>query len=243
MQPAASRQQPNPNFRATGNSRSTLIAILALFLFALSGLMTGFATGAFTRPKQTAQQNNNKNTRGSAPTAVVSKQKPTASTTPVVHVTPVGCPAVEIFSNPEIADGSHMYTFSAHATDKSGGTCSATNKRITMAGITFKLWLIHRIPSGKGISFSRDSLLNTANLTNPITAKIQNDDAQEVQGLAFDTAHTPQVQQSDAQGHVTWNYTVPPSIQAGDYDAVILIDWAGQYYNWTWRNLDITKAS
>lgn len=241
MQPAASRQ-PIPNFKATGNSRSTLIAILALFLFALSGLMTGFATGTFTRPKQTAQQSN-KDTKGPAPTTVISKQKPEASTTPVVQVTPVGCPAVETFSNPEIADGTHPYTFSVYATDKSGGTCNVNNKRINAAGITFKMWLIHRIPSGKGISFSRDSLLNTANLTNPITAKIENDDTTEVQGLAFDTAHTPQVQKSDAQGHVTWNYTVPPSIKAGDYDMIILIDWAGQYYNWTWRNLDITKAN
>ena len=242
MQQAAPRQQPNPNFKATGNSRATIIAILALLLFALSGLMTGFATGTFTRHKQTAQQNN-KGTKGTAPTAIVSQQTPNASTTPVVQVVPVGCPAVESFSNPQIADGSHSYTFSVHATDKSGGTCSANNKRINAAGITFKLWLIHRIPGDKGISFSRDSLLNTANLVNPITAKIQNDDAMEVQGLAFDTAHTPQVQQSDAQGHVSWTYTVSPSIKDGEYDMVVLIDWAGQYYNWTWRNLDIKKAS
>ena len=242
MQPAASRQQPNPNFRATANNRSTIVVILALLLFALSGLMTGFATGTFTRPKQTASQGN-KDPKGNIPTTVAAQQTPKASTTPSVQAVPVGCPAVEQFSDTEIADGSQSYTLSVHATDKSGGRCSPTNQPIHASGIIFKMWLIHRIPDGKSINFSRDSLLNTANLSNPITAKIQDDDVTEVQGLAFDTAHTPQVQQSDAQGHVTWNYTVPPSIEAGHYDMVILIDWAGQYYNWTWRDIDITKAS
>jgi len=242
MQQAASQQQPDPNFRTTGNNRSTIVVILALLLFALSGLMTGFATGAFTRPKQTASQGN-KNSKGTSPATAVPQQTKNISTTPTVQAAPVGCPTVEQFSDPEIADGTHPYTFSVHATDKSGGTCSNMNNRIHASGITFKMWLIHRIPDGKGITFSNKNLQNVANLTNPILAKIQDDDATEVQGLAFDTAHTPQVQQSDAQGHVTWSYTVPPSIEAGHYDMVILVDWAGQYYNWTWRNIDIMKAS
>ena len=241
MQQVASPQQPNPNFRTTGNNRSTVVVILALVLFALSGLMTGFATGAFTRPKQTASQGN-KGPNGTAPTAVITQQTPNASVTSVAQVTRVGCPAVDQFSDAEIADGSHPYTLLVHATDTSGGTCNSINKRISAAGITFKMWLIHRIPDDQGISFSHDSLKNADNLINPITATIPKDGAEEVEGLTFDNASS-QVQRSDAQGNVTWHYTVSPSVEDGNYDMVILVDWAGQYYNWTWRNISVKKAS
>ncbi len=234
--------QHNPNSRQTNgsNSRSTIIIILALLLFAISGLLSGFATGAFTRPKtpQTSQTNKNQNT-GQAAT-VGPKKTQVAATTPIVQVLPLGCPAIEQFFTPEIADGTQQYTLSAYAKDQSVASCSDQNKRIKATGITFKMWLIHRIPKDKGLTFVPATVLDPANLSNPITAQVEKDDTPEVPGFTFST---PQVQQSDAQGSVTWHYTISPTVAAGDYDLVVFINWSGQHYNWTWRNIDIKKAA
>lgn len=241
MQQLASQPQHNPNLRPTngGNSRSTIIVILALLLFSISGLLTGFATGAFTRPKQTQTAQNNKNTNTNAPTTVVPKQTIVPKTSPVVQVLPLGCPAINTFFTPEIADGAHPYTLSAFARDQSAGPCSDQNKRISTAGITFKMWLIRRLPKNKGLTFARDAVIDPANLAAPITAKIDNDDTPEIPGFTFST---PQVQQSNAEGNVTWSYTIAPTVAAGDYDLVVFVNWSGQHYNWTWRNIDIKKA-
>jgi len=145
MQPAASHQQPNPNFKATSNSRSALIAILALLLFALSGLLTGFATGAFTRPKQTAQQNNpngNKtNPSGKTAATPAQTQTPQATQTPNILVVGLGCPNVLQYVPQEVRGTSTSYQVQAQITDKSAECKNGGGKPLYIAGVTCRLWL------------------------------------------------------------------------------------------------------
>ena len=232
MQPAASRQ-PNPNFRATGNSRSTLIAILALFLFALSGLMTGFATGAFTRTKQTAQQNNNNNnkTSSSGKTAAtpVQTQAPQVTQTPNILVVGLGCPHILQYSFQEVRGTS--YQVHAQITDKSAECKSGGGKPLHITGITCRLWLTKDNNFGENIPGDRIKSVNTLQQAFP---------KEEQDALNFNASQ--QVQPCNAQGPTIWNYQLSPSLDKGTYYLIILTDWQGTLYNWSARAITVTKA-
>ncbi len=248
MQQTVSRPQSNPNVGSNNskNSHSSVVLILALLLFALSGLMTGFATGAFTRPKQ-PQQQVNKNHQATPPPAVTQTKTPQQTST--LSIVPLGCPMQDRLFSPEVADGKTPYTFSVHATDRAAGTCNVNNNPLHASGITFKMWLIKRLPKNHGITFlpSAQSLLD--NISSPTDGKLTDGsgkttdtDIQEIpQSLQF--TNTAQAQQSDSQGHVTWQYTVSPDVPNGDYNLVVLADSAGKSYNWSWFQIDIKKAS
>src|SRR5438067_10794854 len=91
MQQTMSRPQPNmqPNNQNKGPARTQSLIITAITLFALSGLIIGFAAGAVTRPQQAAQptpQNNNNQTS-------IQKAQPTAAT-PQTQPQQLGCPII-----------------------------------------------------------------------------------------------------------------------------------------------------
>ncbi len=232
MQSAASRQ-PNPNFKATSTSRSTLIAILALFLFALSGLMTGFATGAFTRTKQTAQQNtnntNNSKTNSSGKTAAtpVQTQNPHVTQTPNVGLVGLGCPAAQYMLQ-EVQGGS--YSVQAQTLDGSGG-CGYGNLLHT-AGITCRLWLTKDDHFSNNIPKDRIKSINT----------LQDAFPKEEEGALNFTNGTTSVQPCNPQGATVWNYQLSPSLDAGKYYLMVLVDWKGILYNWSARAIKVTKA-
>ncbi len=50
-----------------------------------------------------------------------------------------------------------------------------------------------------------------------------------------------QIQPTDSNGQVTWNYNISPSVDQGQYYLVVLMDWQGQYFDWSWRFVTITK--
>ena len=234
MQQVASRPQPNPG----GNSGHQTLLITAITMFALSGLLVGFAVGAFVRPAS-PHTNTNK------PSGVVVAGHPlTPTPTPAPQAVPLGCPEIKTTSavyttNTELPDGTTTYTFSAQVKDKSAGTCSKNNKPILATGISCKLWLITRIPDGQILLFPKeDARLKHVDLTAPLTGTIQNTDFAEVPGLQFDQT-TPQLQQCNAQGQGSWKYTIAPTTPAGNYDLVVLTNWAGKYFNWSWINLTI----
>ncbi|HEU5228348.1 MAG TPA: hypothetical protein VFU49_11110 [Ktedonobacteraceae bacterium] len=241
MQQVASR--PQPDHRGTGGSTAPqAILIIAILMFALSGLLIGFAVGAFAHPaspRVTASKQN-------GPTRLV--QSPTPTQPPAIQAVPLGCPEIEKTSSvfttaAQVADGTTNYTLSTQVKDKSAGTCSPNNKPVQAPGILCKLWLVPRVPDGQILLFPKDDArLKRGDLTAPLTGTIQNTDFAEVPGLQFDQT-TPQVQQCDAQGHGSWNYTLAPTVPAGNYDLIVLTDWSsGRYFNWTWVNVTI-KAS
>ncbi len=232
MQQAATRQ-PNPNFRAPSNSRSTLIIILALFLFALSGLLTGFATGTFTRSKQTAQQNNNNNKTnpsGRAAATPVQTQSPQITQTPAILTVGLGCPGV-MYSFQETRGMS--YQVQAQVLDKSS-SCNSNGggKPLHMEGISCRLWLTKDSNFGNNIPRDRIKSVDTLSQAFP---------KEEQTALNFNG--TPQVQQSSTQGTTTWNYQISSSLDKGTYYLIVLTDWKGILYNWTAKQILVTKAS
>lgn len=113
------------------------------------------------------------------------------------------------------------------------------------AGITFKLWLTQQIPQSINFPQGAQALFNSIN--NPIAGTAINKSGkssgqiQDLQSLQF--VGTAQVQQSDAQGRITWKYTLPTSLKPGNYSLFVLANWQGKQYNWSWRDITITKAA
>ncbi len=233
MQQIASSRRPNPNSR--GSSRSVIIAILALLLFALSGLLTGFATGTFTRPKQTTQQNNTTNngnkTNSSGNTSVPSIQTatPQVTQTPDILVVGLGCPSVQDYTVQEVLGSS--YKFQAQVTDKSAACANGGGKPLHVAGVTCRLWLT------KDTNFSndipRDRIKSVDTLQQPFPKEKEN-------ALTFSST-TPQVQPCNAQGPTVWQYQLSSSLEKGTYYLMILTTGKG-LYNWTARQITVTKA-
>ena len=207
------------------------VTVIAVILFALSGLITGFAFGAFVHFGPAKTSNANRNT-----TTIVQKKggtTPTA-TKAVQTILPLGWPAITPSAYTEIADGTTTYTTTAQVTDQSKG--KTVGKPIYAAGITFKIWLT------KEADKTSDALIanNYALLKN--INNIQNTFPREVQGGLVFTA-TPQTQMSNAQGQVTWNYTVAQSVDPGTYYLMVLTDWNGIHFNWSWQIITIKKAN
>lgn len=232
--------KPQPGQKGTGGGATPqAILVIAIMMFALSGLLIGFAVGTFARPASPQVTL----PKQSGPT--VPAHSPIATQPPATQPVPLGCPQIENTSSAytiaaQLADGTTTYTLSAQAKDKSAGTCSPNNKAVASSGVLCKLWLTTRIPDGQILLFPKAyARLNHADLTAPLTGTIQNTDFQEVPGLNF-AATTPQLQPCDAQGHGSWNYTIAPTVPAGNYDLVVMTDWStGRYFNWTWINVTI----
>ncbi len=244
MQQTLFKPQPNTPTAPGGKNRSQTIIFTALALFALSGLMIGFVVGIFTHTKQSSTTNQNQHTSS----GVVSHQQ-NPSQTPTIRPTNMGCPTPTTFNNAGQADGTTPYTFVAQV-QKPVPSCSATsNTPMHVSGVTFKLWLIQSLPDGKGIAFpdGAQKILNAiaqptiGKMLDLKSGKVQDQSITAVPGLTFDLT-TPQVQTSNDQGQVTWKYTIPPTLQNGSYDFVLLADWAGQSYNWSWWQFTVTKA-
>ncbi|GAC1425879.1 MAG: hypothetical protein PVS3B3_33940 [Ktedonobacteraceae bacterium] len=230
MQQVAS-QQPNPNSRAAGNSRSSIIAILALLLFALSGLMTGFAIGTFTRPKQTAPQGNTNKTNPSGNTAAtpVQTQGPQVTQTPNILALGLGCPGVQ-YSFQEVRGTA--YQVQAQVLDKSSECKNGGGKPLHMTGITCRLWLTKDNKFGDNIPNDRIKSVDTLQQAFP---------KEEENALNFNG--TPQVQPCNAQGPTIWNYHITPSLDEGTYFLLVLTDWQGTLYNWTAKQITVMKAN
>jgi hypothetical protein len=158
-----------------------------------------------------------------------------------VNIVPVGCPIPDVYAPLEVANGQTTYTASAYATDRTGTTCAGAP--LKTSGITFKLWLTKPITTAiifqQGAQFLLDNI-NTAITGQAFSNNKVGDDIPDLQALQFTT--TSQVQQSNAQGRVNWTYTLPSTLQPGNYDLVILVDWKGQQYNWSWRNITVKQA-
>ena len=236
MQQIASPRHPNPNGRAS--NRSVIIAILALLLFALSGLLTGFATGTFTGHKQTAQQNstsnnnngNKTNSSGNPSVPPIQTPSPQVSQTPDILVVGLGCPNVQDYTPQEVRGSS--YKFQAQVTDKSADCKNGTGKPLHIAGVTCRLWLTKDNNFSDNIPKDRVASISTSD--QPFPKEKEN-------ALDFNSA-TPQVQPCNAQGATSWQYQLSSSLDKGTYYLVVLATWKGTLYNWTARQIAVTKA-
>jgi len=201
------------------NQQSRTIAVFAIVLFALSGLVSGFAVGAFVHPKTGTRTA----TTGSGTTPITQITK-TPSTVQAHTPEELGYLVIDksVFQYRELADEQTTYTYSAYAVYANG-------KRIHSPGITCKLWLTKDTVGLQGPDWT------------PINA-IYNPIGGEIQGaLNFDPT-TPQIQNCDANARATWKYQVSPSVKPGAYYLAVLTDWAGKHYNIWWQQVIIKKA-
>jgi hypothetical protein len=217
-----SSQHPN-----NVNQQTRKIAVVAILLFALSGLISGFAVGAFLHPKTQT---------GTGPgTGIIgSKTTPTTpvtrTTVPTINPVRMGDPVVTQISTFQKANASTTYIFTAHAVDTS--IDKHHGKQIFASGITCKLWLQH-IPGRNFVDLSIERL-SKMNIQGPLTGD-------EIQGALIFAPGVSQIQTTNANGQVSWNYTVANSVNPGSYYMVVLMDWQGQYSNWSWRYVSISK--
>ena len=214
----ASSQYPN-----NINQQTRKIAVVAILLFALSGLISGFAVGAFVHPKAKTGTGTGTGATGSRTTPItnVTHTPPTAlSQTPKE----LGYPVIDksVFVYHELADGQTTYTYSAYAVYANG-------TRVYSSGITCKLWL-----TKDTVDLQRSDWTPISAVNNPIGGEIQG-------ALNFDST-SPQVQNCDANGHATWKYQVSPSVEPGTYYLAVLTDWVGKHYNMWWQQVIIKKG-
>jgi hypothetical protein len=213
--------------RNTGrlSPQSRRIAIFAVLLFGLSGLISGFAMGAFIRPKIPGITTSG----GNGLTPPVSQS--TTVTTTQVRPIPIGYPVISHITLTETADNTSIYTVSAYAVDQS--IDAGHGKPVHAAGISCKLWIEH-IPGSRVVDLPGEKLM-AMSLQQPLTSEeIPN-------GLNFTTT-AAQIEQTNSDGQVKWTYTVATNVDPGQYYMVVLMDWQGKHYNWSWVELQITGA-
>jgi hypothetical protein len=202
--------------------QSRTVAFTAIVLFALSGLISGFAVGAFVHPNFALPTHDT-----GSHTAVQNNQAQTPVSTE--HPIPLGFPVIDQSSNVEIADGTTLYTLSAYAVDQS--IDKAHGKPVHQPGMTCRLWLIPMSAGSPSIPLDRLKSPDTLQ-SSPLPG--------EVQGLMFDPT-TAQTQPCNANGQGIWKYRLDPSVIPGTYYLVVLTDWQGTHYNWSWITVTIKK--
>ena len=83
--------------------------------------------------------------------------------------------------------------------------------------------------------------MHAEQLAQPITGKIDNTDYPEIANALQFGPNTKQLQLSNNQGQANWTYKLNPNLQRRDYSLVILTDWQGKVYNWSWYDITIKK--
>ena len=203
------------------NPQTRKIATIAIVLFALSGLISGFAVGAFVH-RRPATVTTHKTSSGSK--SVVRITPPVITRTP--EVVTLGEPQITDFISSETANSSTSYSLSALIIDKA-------NNPIQASDVTCKLWLT------KDANVSSDiETDNRAQLAS--IGAIQQPFPGDVNGLNFTT--TQQTRPCTPNGKTTWNYTVSSAVDSGIYYLVVLADWQGKHSSWRWIEVRIKKA-
>ncbi|GCE47105.1 hypothetical protein EI42_00625 [Thermosporothrix hazakensis] len=210
--------------------------LIALILFAVAGLLSGFTIGAINRP-QSANQANTKLTptpsTTTVPTATETKTAPTPTPTIDILTTGFGCPAGKLSSYGLMEGDQTQLTADMQAQKKpvtGSGTCNSPEELHT-AGIATRLWL-----TKKDSDFNK-KLVELTNAPWASNDRIGQAFPEEIENaLVFDPS-TPQVQKTDDQGHIQWKYTVAPTLPPGNYYAVFFMSWEGKRFNWTYLEL------
>lgn len=203
-----------------------------LIVCSVIGLVAGFAVGGLTGQKTPSKTTN---------TGPLTKPTQTAQTTVTTTPTPtpppdivLGLPQFTPFPTPvESATGGTTYTVGMQAIDQH-------KKPVNSADVTCKLWLVKRLKHDQKLNIDTTTLKAVTSLSNSIQGTIAGTETPvpEVAGLTF-SATTLQTAKCNTQGQITWQYTIAPSVTPGPYDLVILADWEGKHYNWSWTDITI----
>lgn len=223
--------------------QSRRVAVFAVLLFALAGLISGFAVGGFVRPK----------IGGLGTTGSTNINNPivqqTKTATPVATVRPqtIRVDSVDGYTFTEVANGT-IYTLTAHLKPVLG----ANGQPVNATNLTCKLWLIPRVPGNQGVYVPSDIARNVAAINQPFTIQGATlPDLNPVPGVTYQeipnsltfTGGTQQTEPCATQGEVTWRYQVSPSATPGKYTLVVLYDWSGKHWSWYWVDITIKQAN
>ncbi|HYU75801.1 MAG TPA: hypothetical protein VEL31_24270 [Ktedonobacteraceae bacterium] len=228
MQQLASRPRPDMQVNNGGAPRSQIILIVALLLFSAAGLTSGFFIGAMTRPQQQKQSANTQ-------TGIVSQSSPigpkaTATQAPATNIVPLGYPVTTVPFN-QVADGTTQYTVTAYPVDQS--IDKGHGKPVHATNITCKLFFTKEKNITNALLGARDDRLKNVNtLSQPLP--------EEESGVLLFNG-TQQTKNCAAQGNTTWTYQLTPTLKAGIYYLVVLMDWEGQRFNWYQSEINVTK--
>jgi hypothetical protein len=235
--------QPLPGRTSNSLSKQTRrIATYAILLFAAAGLISGFAVGAFVHSKGGATGPTT--SAGSSP---IAHQTKTATPTAQPSPGPVRIPdpTIDGFGPDEVSNGT-TYTLTAHLNNVLG----PDGQPVHANGLTCKLWLIQGVPDNQKVSIAPEILKSVATINQPFTSQANDKNGKPVpgasfpeiqQGLVFDGA-TSQTQSCRTDGEGTWRYQVSPSVTPGKYTLVVLYDWSGIHFNWSWVDIKIKQA-
>ncbi len=219
------------------SSQSRTIAIVAVILFALSGLISGFSIGAFIHPPKSSLTD--MNTSGTIP-PIAGQSSVTSKGPHTTKTVPLGWPVIKYFNDTETADGSTVYTFSAYPVDQSVDT--GHGKEVYASGITCKVWLIQHIPASSHLSLPIPTLRDISAIQNPLTGIAKGQQYAEIPGLSFN-ASTLEVHACNARGVTNWKYQIATTVAPGKYNLVVLTDWDGKRFNWSWADIIIKKTN
>lgn len=209
------------------SAQSRRIALMAILLFGLSGLLSGFAVGAFIRPKPATTGTTG---MGGATTPVSHSTKTTTVTTPPENIT-VGYPVLSSgdYTYTETADGATTYSLSTQIVNE------GTTTPIKATDVTCKLWLTHDGNITELLSANNYALVRDyTHLSQPFADEVPD-------SLAF-SAPSKQTQNCAAGGKTKWSYTLSTSLHTGHYFLVVLADWKGKHFNWSWVDINIKLA-
>jgi len=204
------------------NPQTRKIATIAIVLFALSGLISGFAVGAFVHHRP-ATVTTHKTSSGSKSVVRIT-QPPVITSTP--EIVTLSEPQITDFISSETANNSTSYSLSALIIDKA-------NSPIQASDVTCKLWLTKDANVSSDIKTDNGTRLESIGI-------IQQPFPGDVSGLNFTT--TQQTQACTPNGKTTWNYTVSSTVDSGIYYLVVLADWQGKHSSWRWIEVRIKKA-
>jgi hypothetical protein len=209
----------------SGTPQAQPIIIIAITLFAFSGIMVGFTVGAFARfarpPATDQNQTNITNHTTPTPTPTPSPTNPV-----VIHLGPPELTA----PNPTNRNGTLVYSESIRAKDKAGST-----KPVTADGITCRIWLVPGEANvTDDLNHNLDQLRHPETFNQPFPREVPN-------ALVFEPSTLSETQPC-VQGSAQWKFTISPSVSKGDYSLVGLTDWQGKSYNWTWWKLTVADG-
>ena len=219
-----SSQHPN-----NVNQQTRKIAVIAILLFAFSGLISGFAVGAFVHPKAKTGAGTGTGATGSGTTPVVHVTHTPVSTAVVENVN-LDDPVIKQGDYPyfQIANGSTSYTLSAQIINKNQTPIQAPN-------VTCRLWLTK--------DGDVNAILGADHYAIPRSiGTFQQPFPKEVVGAFNYIAPSQQTQPCDPTGKTTWNYTISQSVVPGTYNLVVLADWKGKSFQWSWVTIRINKG-
>jgi hypothetical protein len=202
-------------------------AFLALALFALAGLISGFAIGAFVHPHKARQTTSALHSI----TPVINTRMPSPSPTPLVQQPEkMGWPVLlqrPVFS--EVADDASTYTISVQAVDQS--IDAGHGAPIHASSISGRIWLTKDGHVSRNMPAARLRSVDT--LAEPFPKEVSG-------SIDFFDPASHQTQLTNSAGRVTWNYKLPTSLKPGTYFLVVLTDWKGRYANWYWIEIRVT---